>query len=417
MRPFRDLLETANSRPRIIGIWFLLIVLLALLLAPPAASFWGVTKSTERGSYFFRLKAKYTHEGQPIDFDIVVACSIRVDRYRGGDSGFLASRYPRFFVKRTHDNHAVMQIVPIACRGESTEDGRVPEDFLPGVIWFDKPGDYRFGIAYVSEDAFENPKSQLKFHGASIERATRADWEEFRKRAADNEGMRRRYYDRTFYTTEEAKRIAEAGGKEVEAAFARGCRGVARYRLSEAARAVVRRYWAASRPTYWAMNSRDEGPWPELIRLQRSTPIFSNGLRFIEHLNGGNYNYGGFPTKSRGGMIDSHLRPKVPPEIYPSRFDLGIPWVFSSDVANSTFLVRGVEIENGFGKGFLYCFTTLNPGRGRLDGVLPNLRVRESRVRVDDEWVVTPDPKISSWPSPFFERDEFMYVELGIGLS
>lgn len=417
MRPFRDLLESTNNSHRTIGIWFLLTFLLVLLLTPPAASFWGVTKSTERGSYFFRLKAKYTHDGQPINFDIVVACSIRVDRYRGGESGFLASRYPRFFVQRTHDNHAVMQIVPIACRGETTDDGRVPDDFLPGVIWFDKPGDYRFGIGYVSEDAFENPNSQLKFHGASIERATRADWEAFRKRAVDNEGMRRRYYDRPFYTTEEAKRIAGAGGKEVEAAFARSCRGVARYRLSEAARAVVRRYWAASRPKYWATNNREDGPWPELLRLERTTPIFSNGFRFTEHLNGGNYKFGGFPTKSRGGMIDSHLRPKVPPEIYPTRFDLGIPWVFSNDVANSQFLVKDVEVGNGDGKGFLHCFTTLNPGPGKLNAVLPDFRVRESRVRVDDDWLVTPNPKILSWPSSFFERDEFMYVELGIGLS
>jgi hypothetical protein len=140
------------------------LLLAALLLTLPyRAGAAGVTQSEERGSYYFRLKAKYSHAGQPVDFDIVVGCGIRVDRYHGGDSGFLASRYPRFFVQRTHDNHAVMQIVPIACRGETTESGIVPADFLPGVIWFDTPGDYRFGIAYVSEDAFESPNGQLKF--------------------------------------------------------------------------------------------------------------------------------------------------------------------------------------------------------------------------------------------------------------
>jgi hypothetical protein len=247
-----------------------------------------VTESQESSAYYFRMRARYTHAGKPVDFDIVVACGIHVTRYRGGETGFLAARYPRFFVQRTHDDHEVMQIVPIACRGETTENGLVPADFLPGVIWFDKPGDHRFGIAYVSEDAFESHNSQLKFHGASIENATSAEWEEFQKRAADNEGMRSRYYDRPIYWTVDAQTIASGGGKEIEAAYARGCSGVIRYKLSEAARAVVRKYWPASNPLYWASSDRDSGPWPELFALERSTPIFANGLRFTQQLNHGN---------------------------------------------------------------------------------------------------------------------------------
>lgn len=147
-----------------------------LVMSLAACGLLSVTKSSDHANYYFRLKADYSHDGQPVNFDIVVACSVRVDRYKGGDSGFLAARYPRFFVKETHDGHAVMQIVPAACRGETTANGIVPKDFLPGVTWFEKSGDYRFGIAYVSEDAFENPEGQLKFHGASIEKATHEDW-------------------------------------------------------------------------------------------------------------------------------------------------------------------------------------------------------------------------------------------------
>lgn len=415
MRPFRDLLESPNNSHRTIGIWFLLTFLLVLLLTPPAASFWGVTKSTERGSYFFRLKAKYTHDDQPINFNIVVACSIRVDRYRGGDSGFLASRYPRFFVKRIRDNHAVMQIVPIACRGETTGDGRVPDDFLPGVIWFDKLGDYRFGIGYVSEDAFENPNSQLKFHGASIQKATRADWEEFRKRAEDNEGMRKRYYDRPYYTTDEAQRIAGGFGGEVEAAYARGCSGYARHKLSEAGRELVRKHWPSDKPRFWATEYSEDSPFKQLLRLEGSTPIFENGKRYIEHLNGGNYEYGGFPTRAGGGMIGSIHRLRVPPEIFPARSDRGAPWVFSERVAESVFLSVNVDVEKGPGKGFLYCYTSLTPGN--LELPMPDYASRQSRVRVDDEWVVTPKPRYWSWPSRFFERDEYLYSRIGAGLS
>jgi len=377
-----------------------------------AVGLFGVVQSEEHGTYYFRLQAKYSHAGEPVDFDIVVACNIHVTHYRGGDSGFLASRYPLFFVRRTNDNHAVMQIVPIACRGETTESGTVPKDFMPGVIWFDTPGDYRFGVAYVSEDAFENPNSQLKFHGASIQRATRTEWKAFEKRVADNEGMRSRYYDRPDYWTGDAQRIAKGGGKEIEAAYARGCHGVIRYKLSDAARAIVRKYWPADRPKFWATSNQAGDPFRDLMELERKTPIFPDGIRFIQHLNWGNYAYGGFPTRSGGGMIGSGA---VPVEIFPSRFDRGIPWVFTEEVAKSRYLTRDVEVRTGPGKGLLYCYTYLNPGS--LEIPLPNFSSRETRVRVDGDWVVTPSPRHWDWPRFFFERDGYMYTEFNVSLS
>ena len=400
---------------RFLSLFILSVLVLALV--PPASSLGGVTLSEERASYYFRLKAQYSHDGRPVSFDIVVACNNRVTRYRGGESGFLATRYPRFFVQRTHDGREVMQIVPIACRGETTEDGRVPTDFLPGAIWFDTPGDYRFGIAYVSEDAFENPNSQLKFHGASIHKATRAEWDAFKKRAANNEGLRKRYYDRPAYTTEDARQIVEGRGNEVEAAYVRGCSGVRRYKLSEAGRAIVRDSWPADKPRFWASNGLYDGPWPELQQAEKETPIFANGLRYIEHFIGSSYEYAGFPTRTRGGMIYSGSYKYAPAEFFPVRNQRGVPWVFTGEVAKSRYLTANVELNSGMGRGFFYCYTMLSPGQGGLGKVLPDFRSRQSRVRVDGEWVVTPKPRQWSWPSPFFERDEYIYFLTGIGLS
>jgi hypothetical protein len=406
-----------TRRRKAIGLGAALLLTLVSVLGWRSSSAQIVTESTERAAnYYFRLKASYTHAGKPIDFDIVVACGIRVDRYRSGDSGFLAARYPRFFVKETHDGHAVMQIVPIACRGETTTGGEVPEDFLPGVIWFDKPGDYRFGIAYFSEDAFENPNSQLKFRGASIAKATRAEWEVFDSGASGNEGMKRRYYDGPFYSTDDAKRIALADGREVEAAYARSCSGVIRFKLSMAARQAIRKYWPSEKPEFWISGDGSSGPWNDLDRLRKTTQIFADGYRYREHLNGGNYKYGGFPTRAIGGMING-IYPIIPSEIFPTRFDRGIPWVFNDDVGNSPYLTKDVEVNTGPGKGFLYCYTTLNPGEGKLEVPIPNFRSREARIRVDGKFVVTPKLLNSNWPSRFFERDEYLYVKFTVGLS
>jgi hypothetical protein len=59
----------------------------------------------------------------------------------------------------------------------------------------------------------------------------------------------------------------------------------------------------------------------------------------------------------------------------------------------------------------------LNPGEGKLEIPLPDFRSRESRTSVDGKWVTTPIRKQWSWPNPFFERDEYMYLEFGIGSS
>ena len=412
---------THRGGRRVTSLFAALLLMPSFLLAVPhRADAQSVTKSVERGAYYFRLKAKYSHDGQPIDFDIVVACGIRVDRYKSGDSGFIAGRYPRFFVKKTGDGHAVMQIVPIACRGETTENDMVPADFLPGAIWYDKLGDYRFGVAYISEDAFENPKSQLKFHGASVQKATRAEWEAFEKQAAKNEGMRSRYYDRPYYWAGDAKRFAEGNGDEVEAAYARGCHGYARYELSQAAREILRKYRPNNQSRYWATGSRDNGPWPELIALEKKTKIFANGLRLIEQLNHGNYEYQGFPTRAGGGTMRTRGRKIYPPELFPARFSRGLPWVFTTEVATSSYLTKDVEVRSGPGKGFFYCFTNLFPGNldtPILEVPIPNFRDRASRIRVDGEWVITPGILKWTWPSPFFEEDRYMYLELYIGLS
>src|SRR6185369_15657428 len=100
----------------------------------------------------------------------------RVTAYRDNEQSFDAVRDPLIFAQATRDGGAVMQIVPSACRGETTYGGEVPTDFLPGAVWFDSKDDLSFGVGYVSEDAFENPRSKLKFLGAEIRSATKAEW-------------------------------------------------------------------------------------------------------------------------------------------------------------------------------------------------------------------------------------------------
>ena len=59
-----------------------------------------------------------------------------------------------------------------AAAQQTTANGGVQPDLLPVIVVYDNPDTLSFGIAYLSEDAYESPLSALKFGGATIEKAT-----------------------------------------------------------------------------------------------------------------------------------------------------------------------------------------------------------------------------------------------------
>lgn len=202
------------------------------------------TRSVEDHGVFYRLVSKYQHGNEIIDFDIVVGCGVRVTRYGDGDKSYDAFRDPVVYAKAISGGAAVMQIVPSACLGETSDNGRVPDDFLPGAIWFDRADDLTLGIAYVTEDAFENQKSKLTFLGASIHAATRKEWEEFQPMAAKNLiGPMPLFAFPKTPDPDEVKRNLGDNQALTKLWPGMSCHVVTSLPLSEAARAVVREYW------------------------------------------------------------------------------------------------------------------------------------------------------------------------------
>ena len=375
------------------------------------------TKSRNSGSYFFRMTAKYTHGDEPIDFDIVVGCAVTVSSYRDGGSSFDAFRDPLFYVKPTRDGHAVALITPLACAGETTANGRVPEDFLPGVIWYETAGDFKLGIAYVSEYAYENPNSKLKFHGATIQSATREEWEAFRPIAEQN-----------LYPQDDlslAYPIVDSRPESLDAAVwdrdklnklfrIPGCYGVLAYPVSgEAGRAILRKYWPESRPRYWVPEkSQRENLRSELQALndRRGPMIGDHTLK--DYFSPSSYRYRGFATKSRGGMIDG--RGRLPADIYPLRMDHGIPWL-SPQLADAEMVYRDIDVADGDNNGFLYCYNTFTSKMMR-EKYLPGYEDRQFRLRIGGTVVFGPNLPPYTLPSQLFQEDKVIYMPSGIGL-
>jgi hypothetical protein len=107
---------------------------------------WSFTKSVDvktagqdRG-YYYRFKASYAYKGEPLDFDIVVGCNVRVTTYKDNDRTVDVGIAPMVFGLKMKDGHVVVIRPPQACNGQTTENGRVPQNLLPLVVTYGKCG-------------------------------------------------------------------------------------------------------------------------------------------------------------------------------------------------------------------------------------------------------------------------------------
>jgi hypothetical protein len=367
-------------------------------------------------AYFFRLTAKYLHGKEAVDFDIVVGCGVRVTVYGDESSSYDSLFDPRFFVKATHDGGAALLSAPNACNGETTENGDVPVDLLPATVWFDKAGDFTLGTAYLSEDAYENPDAKLKFLGASIHKATRADWYAFQPTFAKNLLSTKPFMFGTL-APPDTEISANLWNKSKLALWLPvfRCYGVRRYHLSDpAARELLRKYWPADKPRFWMPSSAiTEQLRPKFYGLNGSKGPYINGFPYKDYVV--HYVAKGWPTRAKGGIF---YKGALPTEIYPFRADDGLPWL-EPTLATADVIYRDVDMKQGTNKGFAYCYAWLRyqAGTSLFTHHLPDYFKRHFQTRVDGvpiqvgsaPFTATPDI-----PYLFFENDEYFYQEVDV---
>lgn len=367
---------------------------------------------------YYRLLTKYRHGEEIVDFDIVVGCGIRITANPGDSHSFdVLTRDPVYFVKATSDGGAVWQIVPDACRGQSTDNGRVPRDLLPGAIWFDRASDLTFGIAYVTEEAYENPASKLKFLGASIHHATREDWERFQPTNEENLGSPS-FRSRPWPYPKDADELrANLWNKAKLRTWMPDaglhCYGAARFQLAdEQARATLRSFWPQNRPKFWSVPSQQ---FKEVTTAliphdpgDHRGPLVSGGHFIDEHSFYRKHAIlYGFPTRSRGGSFDTPSQ--LPSILFPKRADEGLPWL-SERLALAETFYRDVEWKGGANQGYLYCYSMLSTRTpiGQAHFGPPNTRTFLTRVDGDLAQVDGAN-RGPDQPAMFFERDEYVY--------
>jgi len=377
-------------------------------------------KSQEARGVYFRLLAKYRHGGEIINFDIVAGCGVRVTRYGDGSSSYDASLDPRIFAKATRDGGAIWQIVPSACLRETTANGKVPKDFLPGAVWFDSKDDFSFGVAYVTEDAFENPKSKLEFLGASILAATREEWKAFQPEAKENLINPKRFGRGVYQPTPE-EIAANLWNREVLANWRpiTQCYLVQRYQITdETAIAAIQEYRPDSQPRFWTLPDDRLKALEQRIFSRDRGGVEVRGFPSSSYFDFGTHSANAFPTRARGGMLYSgNPWDQLPAEIYPIRMGDGIPWL-TPDLASANPIYSDVDLDRGANRGFAYCYRRLSPLDSFHEAHFPGYRQRNFVTRVDGVPILMEteaDRHFIDRPRMFFEGDDTYYLRKGFG--
>jgi hypothetical protein len=354
----------------------------------------------EKNFFFYRVHTKLTYKptGEPLEFDVVVACNYHEVKYRDGDRSVLYGSDPEFFAKKVGGNHVVMMQVPKYCPfaeqiakpmvqlGQPTfREKYLPPDFMPLLIWFDDASDLRFGIGYISDDAYENPSSKMSYHATTITQVSRTERDAWQASTGVHNLIKPYHYQEAL-----AKSLGEPIpysrktpfpkandytfiGKKIlpvsHMNFPFQCRGYIRVKLSEPARAFIRQHWPAHRPTYWA---------PVEDKMKR-VHIQNDGSDIGQYAPSGSSTVRGMAR--RGGLWSyygghSPTRRYVEP-VYPMRLGGG-DTALTRKLEDDAFIYDNIEISEAT-RGFVYCERASGLGV-RLDKHQP-------------AWVFVPQPE------------------------
>src|SRR5262249_47711925 len=194
-----------------------------------------------------------------------------------------------------------------------------------------------------SEDAYDNPLGKLKFHGARIDRATREEWEAWRKRAADDYVQRGALPGPWGYDYP----VDRSNGPK----YASGCDGYKRLKLPQNMRERVRALWPAEHPRFWTLPNEDDGKIAEIISDPKQPSPPSVGRWSVRFGAPADSAADGAPLRS-GRRVGrrGHTANRWPTETYPFLWppmSSALPLVAPPPIAPSDVYVQKLDFRDG----------------------------------------------------------------------
>jgi hypothetical protein len=352
---------------------------------------------------FFRVDVKLSYKGEPHPISFVVGCKVHGVKYADGSGTRDVGLVPNFYGHRMTDGQAVVVRPPDVCDGETTENGKVPKNFMPVIIVYDNADTLDFGKAYVSDDAYDGPLSELKYESTVITASDRAAWEEFRKSGPKNVVTREKYW-----TGALGPITLELGVGAMRPRFANNCVLAKRFKIPEKSRALIRQSKYFRENQFWARPKNPNLLDPALKEFgQRNVNTGQTNAEYWLQTDDGKWagNKGlralataddGVPRRDGSGSLYyvSTVR-WVPVTYYPVTSDLQErywpkdqkDWLDYA-TKSETLKMQNVETAGGRNRGFIYCYNL---------PFLPDPKVTERLAFgnfppfVDDNKVTLPD--------------------------
>lgn len=371
---------------------------------------WSFTKSvdvrtpgSDRSTYY-RLKVNLTYRGEPLDFDIVVGCRVKVTTYKDDDRTVEVGIAPMIFGLKTTNGHGVVVRPPQACNGETTDNGGIPQTLLPLIATYDSVAEPWFGVAYASEDAYDSPRSELKFLGATISKATLEEWQAWRQTEAPEN-----FVTYALLGINSKNMWDFPKWKPGYRLMATDCLGASWVKLPDQVREIVRPFWPSDKPVYWYPNWRLRDALWDALGLPKTPRVF-DGNSWFDYLEPATAQYG-LARRQAGSTIAYKSRVAgdvFPALLTPSINQLGPNGEFPSDVKSDRRRSWvGVEFKPEL-RGFAYCDESIFKVEGVPGGTPSNPEMLLSKINnmaINDrlEGAITESELL-------FERDEYVIL-------
>lgn len=316
------------------------------------------------GTRYFRVRVGLTHKGVPIDFNVVVGCGIKVsgDSYSGHSLDVLGWQ-PFVYAKRIEGDHAVLLRTDAnasPCEGSTSAGGGgsgslhgdIPSDWLPLIVWYDDYHNLSEGLGYVTSDAYANPSSQLEFHGARIDRATKAEYDEFIETAPKNlipnylaGNVTEPLAPHVGFNMPVPEEVVEQPWRAWPYGSTPFCRGVERVKLPEYQRKMIAAFWPASHPHFWSV--------APAAQAQLLKDLFPGGTKSNSLLI--------YPAPKENNRRYDHISDADAYGIFPSNSDWSLSQIYKeTDLSHQTFRI---EIRDGnTQRGMVACQSVANNG-------------------------------------------------------
>lgn len=281
---------------------------------------------------------------------------------------------------------------------------------MPIVVVYDSADTLDFGTAYISDDACESPLSVLTFGGATVEAATRREFEAFR-RTQPNLVTRESYWSRAPDDVLKRMNIGRA-----PAIWAHVCEGYKRFRIPDNARAGVQEHWPESHPEYWITGTYEAARQPNVFGNGFTQPIQTDREGDDRHpltaFNWPGDDAADFGAMRRAPTPGGALAASYYPSSDDYRFD---KWPRDRKewpeyiAAQRTLADVTISFGNTQARGLAYCFVRVFPGSDLLN----RNDSRRIAARVDSYDVPYPEEKLGGPPREtpmlIFERDEYVF--------